>query len=113
MENICLPFHLFTYRRGLARTREQPNDEISFRDAFPRLAELKASGLLFVSARILVGRRISAIVVQTRERERVNESDVDKMAEIGHYPSYRRYRWSSDHRAADEPNQIGRGKGAI
>lgn len=98
--------------RGLP-TREQPNDEISFRDAFPRLAELKASGLLFVSARILVGRRISAIVVQTRERERVNESDVDKMAEIGHYPSYRRYRWSSDHRAADEPNQIGRGKGAI
>lgn len=98
--------------RGLP-TREQPNDEISFRDAFPRLAELKASGLLFVSARILVGRRISAIVVQTRERERVNESDVDKMAEIGHYPSYRRYRWSSDHRAADEPNQIGGGKGAI
>lgn len=98
--------------RGLP-TREQPNDEISFRDAFPRLAELKASGLLFVSARILVGRRISAIVVQTRERERVNESDVDKMAEIGHYPWYRRYRWSSDHRAADEPNQIGRGKGAI
>lgn len=98
--------------RGLP-TREQPNDEISFRDAFPRLAELKASGLLFVSARILVGRRISAIVVQTRERERVKESDVDKMAEIGHYPSYRRYRWSSDHRAADEPNQIGRGKGAI
>lgn len=46
MENICLPFHLFTYRRSVSRwlpTREQPNDEISFRDAFPRLAKLKAS----------------------------------------------------------------------
>ena len=118
MENICLPFHLFTYRRSVSRwlpTREQPNDEISFRDAFPRLAKLKASAPPVRFGQD-IGRppyfRYPRPNASDREREN-RRSDVDKMAEIGHYPWCRRYRWSSDHRAADEPNQIGRGEGAV